>query len=75
VDIKIGIKESPRELVISSGQSADEIEAGFAQASKDAGLFKLSDDKGRKFLIPVDQIAYVEIVPAEARKVGFTVGA
>jgi len=76
VDIKIGIKESPRELVISSSQSAEEVEKAFAQTSQDAaGLFRLEDDKGRRFLIPVKQISYLEIVPAQARKVGFSVGA
>ena len=36
-------------------------------------LLKLVDDKGRRFLVRADQIAYVEIAPAE-RKVGFGLG-
>ncbi len=76
MDVKIGIKDTPRELLVSSGQSADEVEALVAQAMKaDDGLCRLTDDKGRKFLIPADRIAYVEIAPSDVRKVGFNVGA
>jgi hypothetical protein len=38
------------------------------------GLFRLNDEKGRKYLVPADRIAYVEIAPSDARKVGFGVG-
>jgi hypothetical protein len=38
------------------------------------GLFRLADDKGRKFIIPADRIAYVEIAPMDVRRVGFAVG-
>lgn len=76
MEVKIGIKDTPRELVVSSGQSADEVETLVADALKaDDGLFRLTDEKGRKFLIPSDRIAYVEIAPSDVRKVGFAVGA
>ncbi|RZQ62639.1 DUF3107 domain-containing protein [Amycolatopsis suaedae] len=75
MEVKIGIKDAPRELVVSSSQSPDEIEALVADAVKSAeGLLSLSDDKGRKFLVPADRIAYVEIAPSDVRKVGFAVG-
>lgn len=76
MEVKIGIKDTPRELVVSSGQSAEEVESLVADALKAAdGVFRLTDDKGRKFLIPSDRIAYVEIAPTDVRKVGFAVGA
>jgi hypothetical protein len=75
VEVKIGIKDTPRELVVSSGQSADEVEKLVADALKADGVFRLTDEKGRKFLVPGDRIAYVEIAPSDARKVGFAVGA
>ncbi|MFD2421991.1 DUF3107 domain-containing protein [Amycolatopsis pigmentata] len=76
MEVKIGIKDTPRELVVSSGQSAEEVESLVANALKtDDGVFRLTDDKGRKFLIPSDRIAYVEIAPTDVRKVGFAVGA
>ncbi|HKS44247.1 MAG TPA: DUF3107 domain-containing protein [Amycolatopsis sp.] len=75
MEVKIGIKDTPRELVVSSGQSADEVESLVSDALRAAdGVFRLTDDKGRKFLIPSDRIAYVEIAPSDVRKVGFAVG-
>ncbi|MFF5990179.1 MULTISPECIES: DUF3107 domain-containing protein [Prauserella] len=78
MEVKIGIKDTPRELVVSSGQSAEEVEKLVADAlgadSAANGLFRLTDDKGRKYLVPSDRIAYVEIAPSDVRKVGFAVG-
>ena len=75
MEVKIGIKDTPRELVVSSSQSPDEVEKLVADAlNAGDGLFSLKDDKGRKFLIPGDRIAYVEIAPSDVRKVGFAVG-
>jgi hypothetical protein len=75
VEVKIGIAESSRELVVSSDQSPDEVvklvEESFT--SKD-GLLRLTDEKGRRYVVRSDQIAYVEIAPADARRVGFAVG-
>lgn len=76
MEVKIGIKDTPRELVVSSGQAAEEVESLVADALRSAdGIFRLTDDKGRKFLVPADRIAYVEIAPSDVRKVGFAVGA
>ena len=75
MEVKIGIKDTPRELVVSSGQSAEEVESLVADALKAGeGLLRLTDDKGRKFVVPSDRIAYVEIAPSDVRKVGFAVG-
>ncbi len=71
MEVKIGIVESPRELVVSSDQTPDEVQK-LVDASLNGGepLLKLVDDKGRRFLVRAEQIAYVEIAPAE-RRVGF----
>jgi hypothetical protein len=75
VEVKIGIKDAPRELVVASNLSSDEVEKQVADAlSADDGLFRLTDDKGRKYLVPADRIAYVEIAPSDVRRVGFAVG-
>jgi hypothetical protein len=76
VEVKIGIKDTPRELVVSSSQAAEEVESLVADALKSTdGIFRHTDEKGRKFLVPSDRIAYVEIAPTDVRKVGFAVGA
>ncbi|WP_174565469.1 DUF3107 domain-containing protein [Rhodococcoides yunnanense] len=72
MEVKIGVSESSRELVVNSAQSPDEVEALVAKAldGKD-GVLSLVDEKGRKYLIQSSKVAYVEIGPADSRKVGF----
>ncbi|AGZ52618.1 DUF3107 domain-containing protein [Mycobacterium kansasii] len=76
MEVKIGITDSPRELVFASAQTPDEVEELVAAALReDSGLLSLSDDRGRRFLIDAAKIAYVEIGVADARRVGFGIGA
>ena len=76
VEVKIGITDSPRELVFASAQTPGEVEDLFNAALREgSGLVSLSDDKGRRFLIQTTKIAYVEIGVADARRVGFGIGA
>jgi hypothetical protein len=74
VEIKIGIEETPRELVVVSNQSQEEVEKLVLDALRDEdGMLRLTDDKGRTFLVPGDKIAYIEMAPTDARRVGFAV--
>lgn len=76
MEVKIGIAESPRELLVSSGQTPDEVQKLVDEAltgGSDAFL-RLNDEKGRRYVVRGDRIAYVEIAPEDARKVGFSVG-
>ncbi|HZC52393.1 MAG TPA: DUF3107 domain-containing protein, partial [Mycobacterium sp.] len=50
MEVKIGISDSPRELVFSSAQTPGEVEDVVAAALREgSGLVSLSDDKGRRF--------------------------
>ncbi|MGI9000985.1 MAG: DUF3107 domain-containing protein [Pseudonocardia sp.] len=74
MEVKIGIAESTRELVVSSDQTPDEVQALVDDALKsDDGLLRLTDEKGRLYLVRAGQISYVEIAPEEGRKVGFAI--
>ncbi len=74
MEVKIGVAESPRELVVSSAQTPEEIEALVSDALKNpTGLLSLVDEKGRRFVLPSARVSYVEIAPADTRKVGFGV--
>jgi hypothetical protein len=76
VEVKIGITDSPRELVFSSVQTPGEVEDLVSAALREGSdLVSLSDDKGRRFLVQTTKIAYVEIGAADARRVGFGIGA
>ena len=75
MEVKIGVAESSRELLISSSQSPDEVEALVSEALKNTqSLLTLVDEKGRRYVIPSARVSYVEIAPADARRVGFAVG-
>ncbi|MEU8898374.1 DUF3107 domain-containing protein [Nocardia sp. NPDC048505] len=72
MEVKIGISDSPRELIINSSQTADEVEALVSGAlSGDGGIVSLTDDKGRKFLIQAAKVSYVEIGTPASGRVGF----
>jgi hypothetical protein len=74
VEVKIGVQFAPRELVLESGQSPAEVERTIADAlSGRSGVLTLVDDKGRRVIVPVDKLAYIEIAEASPRAVGFTV--
>ena len=75
MEVKIGIQFAPRELVLESAQTPAEVEAAVAEAlSGRDGTLSLVDDKGRRVIVPVDKVAYVEIAEASARVVGFAAG-
>jgi hypothetical protein len=75
VEVKIGVADSPRELTVSTADSPDEIEALVGEALRNTqGMLTLVDDKGRRYMVPASRVAYVEIGPADSRRVGFSVG-
>ncbi len=74
MEVKIGIAESQRELVVSSDQTADEVQSLVDAALAGGELLRLVDEKGRRYVIRAQQIAYVEIAPEDGRRVGFAIG-
>jgi hypothetical protein len=72
VEVKIGVQNANRELVLDSGQSTDDVEKAVSQAlSGDGSVLVLTDTKGRKILVPTDKLAYVEIGSSSSGQVGF----
>jgi hypothetical protein len=71
VEIKIGIQSIPRELVLESPSSPDEVERSLMTALSNGSMFVIRDDKGGKVLIPADKIGYVELNGTEQRRIGF----
>ena len=72
MEVKIGVQNANRELVLDSGQTTDDVEKAVSQALSSAeGVLVLSDSKGRKVLVPTDKLAYVEIGTSTSGQVGF----
>ncbi|MDO8732275.1 MAG: DUF3107 domain-containing protein [Actinomycetota bacterium] len=71
MEIKIGVTYSSREIALDSEDKPADVAKAVDEAIASGGVLKLNDDKGRTVLVPAEKIAYVEIGPSSARKVGF----
>ena len=72
MDVKIGVQHAARELVLDSTQTADEItDAVSASLTGESRILALTDQGGRRVVVPSDKLAYVEIGEPETRRVGF----
>jgi hypothetical protein len=75
VEVKIGVLHTPREIAVESTQTPDEVAALVAEALKSVdGQLTLTDERGRRVIVPANLIAYVEIAQADVRRVGFAAG-
>ncbi|HEV2890974.1 MAG TPA: DUF3107 domain-containing protein [Frankiaceae bacterium] len=71
VEVKIGVLYAPRELLVETDTSAEDIEKALAKSIVDGGIFSLVDNKGSRIVVPVDKLAYLEIAEPDDRRVGF----
>ena len=72
MEVKIGVLHTPREILVDSTQTPEEVEALVAAALKSVdGQLSLTDERGRKVIVPANLVAYVEIAQADTRRVGF----
>lgn len=72
MDIKIGFADSPRELVIPTDVSQEEIAGKISEALRDeSGILELEDNQGKCYLVRNARISYVELGKQHARTVGF----
>lgn len=72
MDIRIGISNSPREISFESAQTAAEVEALVAAGLDEGSSYiKLTDTKGKLFIVPTAALSYVEIGSEAGRRVGF----
>ncbi|RAJ41296.1 uncharacterized protein DUF3107 [Kitasatospora sp. SolWspMP-SS2h] len=72
MEVKIGVQNANREIVLESAQSAEEVADAVAKALDGTSkLFTLLDERGRRVLVPSERLAYVEIGEPSVRKVGF----
>jgi F420-0:gamma-glutamyl ligase len=72
VEVKIGVQQAQRELVLEVDESAEAIEKLVSEAlSSETGVISLTDSKGRRLLVPAAKVAYVEIGTGVAGVVGF----
>ncbi len=73
MEVKIGIQSVPRELVVETDATAEEVERDLAAALAADGkaVLALTTQKGGRILVPADKIAFIEFSTDQARRVGF----
>ncbi|GAA4093310.1 DUF3107 domain-containing protein [Nocardioides kongjuensis] len=72
VEVKIGVQNTARELVIETDESNEAVAKLVADAIAAAdGVITLTDTKGKVTVVPAAKLAYVEIGRSTAGQVGF----
>jgi hypothetical protein len=71
VEVKIGVQNVAREIVLESDQSAEEVEKLVTTALTAGGTLSLVDGSGRRVIVPVATLGYVDIGVARKGSVGF----
>lgn len=71
MEIKIGIQNLAREIVIESEQGAEAVAALVSEALAKGTELRLEDEKGRVVIVPGSALGYVELGGEKPRGVGF----
>ncbi|ALO66220.1 MULTISPECIES: DUF3107 domain-containing protein [Arthrobacter] len=71
MEIKIGIQNVNREIVLESDESSEEVANQVSEALAKGTELRLKDEKGRMIIVPGNALGYVELGGEKARSVGF----
>ena len=71
MEVRIGVSQAARDVVLESNESPSAISAQIEKAIANDSLLTLTDDKGRTIVVPGNKIAFVEIGVQTAGRVGF----
>lgn len=74
MEVKIGIQSIPRELIVETDASAEDVERALTEAlgaTDGPAVLALTTQKGGRVIVPADKIAFVEFGGDQSRRVGF----
>ncbi|MDH6277390.1 MAG: hypothetical protein RI926_162 [Actinomycetota bacterium] len=72
MEIRIGMINTSREIGLETSQTMAEVETLVANALNGSSpVLKLSDDKGKVYLVASANIAFVEVGSDQNRRIGF----
>lgn len=75
MDIKVGFNDNPRELNITTDGEQDATVAAVREAlAQGDDVIELTDERGSRYLLRTQSIAYVELGTSAKRPVGFVQG-
>lgn len=71
MEVKIGVQRVPREVLVESDLSADEVTTAVTEAMASGTPLVLNDTRGQRVVIPSTAIGYVDIAGEAKGRVGF----
>lgn len=71
MEIRIGVQQVVREIVLDMEDDAAKVAKLVADGIAKGELLDLTDAKGRRVMVPIVKLAYVEFGAAAATRVGF----
>ena len=71
VEVKIGVENVQRELVLETEASPEDVQGLLTEALSGSGVLTLVDTKGRSVVVPAAKVAYLEIGSGHRSGVGF----
>lgn len=74
MEVKIGVQNVAREIVLDSAQTAEEVAALVDAAVAAGGTLRLTDTNGRTIVVPTTVLGYVDAGGSDQRRVGFGIG-
>ena len=71
MNIELGIQNVARAVTFSTEQNADEVSSLIADALAKQGPVELTDDKGRRIIVPAGALGYAIVGSETKHAVGF----
>lgn len=71
MEVKIGVQNAARELVVETDEDSESVQKLVSEAVAGGSVLTLTDSKGRTVVVPSEKLAYVEIGPRNIGQVGF----
>lgn len=71
MEVRIGISDVGREVTLKTRSGADELVELLKKAVSENSLFEITDEQGRRVVVPSSKVAYLDLGSSDVRAVGF----
>lgn len=71
MEVRIGISDVGREVTLKTRSAADELVELLKKAVTENSLFEITDEQGRRVVVPASKVAYLDLGSSDVRAVGF----
>lgn len=71
MEVRIGISDVGREVTLRTRSGADELVEQLKKAVAEDSLFEMTDEQGRRVVVPASKVAYLDLGSSDVRAVGF----